>query len=251
MSAVYIVLAGIFLPLFPMSMLFNLLFSRLRNPLLRGLMLLIWPQTGLAIVYYAGGDIPDWLILWALFSSLLYALRALALRELGLWISFVATSAWSLLWMLPLYQADPQLNHGLIVGICIPFVMMTLLAAALEKRFGAAYLGLYGGLAQSMPRFTGVLVFVVLGIIATPLFPSFFAMLVVIAGSIASRPEIAAVAALVWLLWSWAGARVIQGLVVGTKQPGIHDIGCAQMWQYILVLIVLLTISVYESGAFL
>ena len=89
--------AALFLPLFPISMVFNQGFARLRDPWLRAFMLLIWPQIGVWIIGQAEGPIPDWFVVWALLTSGLYAFRALALREVGLWIGFLATSAWALL----------------------------------------------------------------------------------------------------------------------------------------------------------
>ena len=74
----------------------------------------------------------------------------------------------------------------------------------LERQFGAAYIGLYGGLAQRMPRFSGVLVISVLAASATPLFPTFFAMLYTV---IVSQPLPAVGLTVVWLIWSWAAAR--------------------------------------------
>ena len=148
MSISVYMLAGLFLPLFPLSMPFNVLYTRLRNPLLRSLILLFWPQIGLVIISAFDVAVPEWIPAWGLATSLLYALRALALREVGLWTSFVGTSAWALLWILlgnGITLLQLQL-YGLAVSV--PLVMMTLLSAGLERRFGAAYLGLYGGLAE-------------------------------------------------------------------------------------------------------
>ena len=69
------------------------------------------------------------------------------------------------------------MHHLYALGFSAPLVLLALLSAGLEKRFGAAYTDLYGGLAQSIPRFSGVLVVVILAAIATPLFPGFFILL--------------------------------------------------------------------------
>ena len=142
MSNAAYLLAGLFLPLFPLSMVFNLLYARVHNPITRSILLLAWPQIGIAIIYAFGlTDIEsgsNWILIWALLTSLLYALRALALRELGLWTSFIATSAWSLLWILLLLGNDGDIANNsnsigtfqlnwLSLGISVPLVLMALL----------------------------------------------------------------------------------------------------------------------------
>jgi NADH:ubiquinone oxidoreductase subunit 4 (subunit M) len=248
-DSVFLIAAGIFLPLFPFSMLINVLYARVRQPAMRGVLLLAWPQIGLAIVFNAGSMIPSWVLAWALLTSLLYALRALALRELGLWTSFVATSAWALLWILLSSEADALQLQLTGFGISVPFVLMAMLGAGLERRFGAAYLGLYGGLAQSIPRFTGVLVVVILAIVATPLFPAFFAMLSMIIKTTMATPVIAMGIGVVWLLWSWAGARLLEGLITGPQSSVVSDLSQLNMWLYIGILAGLIFMGVYWLGA--
>lgn len=247
MSLAVYIFAGLFLPLFPLSMPFNVLYTRLRNPLLRSLILLVWPQAGLAIISAFGDRMPAWMPAWGLATSLLYAVRVLALREVGLWTSFVGTSAWALLWILLGNGITVQQLKLYGVAVSVPLVLMTLLASGLERRFGAAYLGLYGGLSESIPRFTGVLVVVVLAIVATPLFPTFFAMLSMILRAIPKSPFVAIGVAAVWLLWSWAGARLLQGLLVGDANTVAPDISQSAVWLYVIVLGGLMIIGVYWS----
>lgn len=248
-SYLTLLVAGLFLPLFPQSMVFNLLYGRLRNPLLRGISLLAWPQIGLALVLKLGPSVPGWLSVWALLTSLLYAFRALALRELGLWTSFVATSAWALLWILSGSGASGLQVQLTGLGISLPLVLMAFLVASLESRFSAAYTGLYGGLAQSMPRLTVVLVFVVLAIIATPFFPTFQAMLSLIMSTFPTIPTVAIGVGVVWLLWSWAGARLLQGLITGPESTAAVDLSRAGLWIYLSVLGGLMVSGIYWLGA--
>ena len=249
MSYVVLLLAGVFLPLFPFSMLFNLIYTRLRDPLMRALVLLAWPHIGLVIMYISNVSVPTWLPVWALLTSLLYALRTLALRELGLWTSFVGTSAWALLWIILGSGASMGQLHLISVGISAPLLLLAFLVAGLEDRFGAAYLGLYGGLAQASPRFTAVLVIVVLAIIATPLFPTFFAMLSMIIKVLPAAPIVAVGVAIVWLLWSWAGARLLQGLITGPARLAVTDLSQSTMWLFIAALAGLMFTGVYWLGA--
>jgi hypothetical protein len=248
MAYVDYLIAGIFLPLFPFSMLLNVLYGRIQQPLLRSLILLLWPQAGLYLVFYFGLSVPGWLVGWALLTSMLYALRLLVLREVGLWTSFIATSAWALLWILFEHGTDRQHLELFALGISVPLVLMALLGAGLERRFGAAYLGLYNGLAHSLPRFSGILAIVVLAVIATPLFPGFFAMFSLILKSIPTAPAISLGVAIVWLLWSWAGARLLQGLIAGPQTQVVDDLSRINMWLYIAVLAGLVFTGVYSLG---
>lgn len=247
-----ILLAGIFLPLFPMSMVFNAILDNIKYSWLRALLILVWPLVGLLIVLNSNLDLPEWVLPLALSTSFLYALRMLTLREVNQWSGFLATSLWSLLW-LPLIQGiTPDLMYWFALCMSIPLVLLVLLSAGLEKRFGAAYTGLYGGLARTIPRYAGVLVTVVVAAIATPLFPTFFIMLDMIVETVTNKPLAAIVLLFIWLLWSWAGARVIQGLIVGrASKIKIADMNTNAIGFYSIVLTALVASGIYLSGVIL
>jgi hypothetical protein len=249
MDTLIYLLAGALLPLFPLSMVFNKLLARLNHVIARVLLLLIWPQLGLLLVQQLQAPPPDWLVLPALFTSALYALRALALRDVGQWSGFLATSSWALLWI-PLHAGTPILDlHFYALGFSFPLVLLALLGAGLQRRFGAAYTGLYGGLASSIPRFSSMLVLVVLAVVATPLFPGFFIMLATILQAIADMPMIAFGVAAVWLLWSWAGSRLLQGLIAGPAgEQQTEDLPVAITWSFILLLLLLVAAGIYGLG---
>ena len=247
-----ILLAGIFLPLFPLSMVFNAILDRITHSGLRLLLFLAWPLIGLFLMLDRDLVIPDWLLPLALSTSALYALRLLTLREVNQWNGFLATSLWSLLW-LPVIQEPPTaLLYGYAISMSVPLLLLVLLSAGLEQRFGAAYIGLYGGLARTIPRFTGVLVTVVAAAIATPLFPTFFIMLDMVIKTIAASPLAAIVVLLIWLFWSWAGARLIQGLIVGRASiVKIADMEITTIGLYSAVLLALVVSGIYLSGMIL
>jgi NADH:ubiquinone oxidoreductase subunit 4 (subunit M) len=251
MAYIDIFIVGVFLPLFPLSMVFNVLYARLRHPVMRGLLLFVWPQIGLAALFSLGVTVPKGVLALALLTSLLYALRALALRELGYWISFIGTSSWALLWILLETGVEQFQLQLMSLGISAPLVLLAVLAAGLERRFGAAYTGLYGGLARSIPRYAGVMVVVVLAVVATPLFPTFFAMLTMLIKAAPVMPFIALGVGIVWLLWSWAGARLLQGLIIGPQGNAAVDLGATSLWLFSAVLIGLASTSVYWLGAML
>lgn len=249
MSDVMLLFAGLFLPLFPLSMVFNEVFDRIRDAKLRIALLVVWPQIGIVIAFSFADDIPGWLISWALLTALLYGFRALALRDLGLWISFIATSAWAVLWVVLDNGGEYSQVLFYALGFSAPLAMLVLLSGELEKRFGAAYTGLYGGLVETLPRFSGVLVIVILAVIATPLFPGFTAMLSAIIGATANSFATAVIVSVVWLLWGWAGARLIQGLVVGPPRDEAHvDLNVNTTWTYAAVLSLLVISGIFSIG---
>jgi hypothetical protein len=249
MSTMIVWLAGVFLPLFPLSMAFNVLFNRVRNAPLRAMLLLVWPQLGLSLASATGVPHSAWFLSVPLFTSALYAFRAVGLREVGQWVGYLATSAWALLWIALFNHTDPQLIRLYALGFSVPLVLLTLLGARLERGFGAAYTGLHGGLAQMLPRMSGVLVGVVLAIVAVPLFPSFFTMLATVIATTPTAPFAALVVTGIWLLWSWAGVRLLQGLIVGPANGGeAPDLSMVSTWVYAAALIALLVGGLYVTG---
>ena len=247
-----IVIAGIFLPLFPLSMVFNAVLDRITHSPLRVLLFLVWPLTGLFMVLDRNLVMPDWLVTLALSTSALYAIRLLTLREVNQWSGFLATSLWSLLWLPMMQQTPSTLLYGYAIGMSVPLALLVLLSAGLEQRFGAAYTGLYGGLARTVPRYAGVLVIVVAAAIATPVFPTFFIMLDMVVETISSAPLAAMALLLIWLFWSWASARLIQGLIVGRASiVRIADMGGMAIGFYSAVLLALAIGGIYLSGLIL
>ena len=233
----FILLTGLFLPLFPVSMGFNWLLARTGNSWLRALLLLLWPQIGLLLITNLEFQVPGWLLSLALATSALYAFRVLAIRDVGQWCGFLATSSWAMLWI-PVHADIPMFHVQLYaLGFSMPLILMTFLGSVLEQRFGADCTGLYGGLAESIPRFSTILVLVVLAIIATPLFTYFFIMTAMIIQAMSAIPYISVCIAGVWLLWSWACAWLLQGLIIGI--PGEErpaDLQSGAVWGYVSIL---------------
>lgn len=228
MGLIDIVLAAVFLPLFPFSIVLTALVRAIRAPLLRFALLLLWPQLGIWLI--EPGRLPDAVLVWALASSALYAVRILTVRDLGLWAAFLACSVWALMWIL-LGVGEPQAKLSLYaLWFSLPAALLALLAGSLTRRFGAAYAGLTAGLMGSMPRFSGALVVTVLAAIATPPFPSFFALLRIVQQSAFA---FATAALLIWLVWSWAGARLMLGFIAGTpSHDGVTDLKRAKLLVY-------------------
>lgn len=247
MSVITVLLLGLFLPLFPLSVVFNQLLARLRHPLVRVGLLLVWPQLGVLLAWRLDADVPAWVLPWAGLTALLYAFRLLAQRDVPGWAGFLTTSAWSLLW-LPLQAGGQTLELAMTaLGFSIPLAVLVVLASALEQRFGAAYTHLYGGLAQAMPRFAGLLVFSTLAAVATPVFPAFFTLLHTL--TVVSLP-LALVVLLTWLVWSWAGIRLLQGLLIGAspQEGSIRDLPRGLGWVLALTLTLLAAAGLLATG---
>lgn len=217
------IIAALFLPLFPLGMVFNALFQRVHIVWLRVALLLAWPLPGVWILQDVKPIVPDWVIYWALFSALLYGFRAVVVKEVGVWIGFLATSTWALAWIGFEFgvRLDELVLHTL--AFSLPLSLLAILVAELEKRYESAYAGIVSGLAQAQPRLSGLLVIAMLAVIGSPLFPAFFSMLDTITHTITALPAIAVGVVSVWLLWSWSGICLLQELLVGSTSAVRHD----------------------------
>lgn len=240
-----ILIIALFLPLFPFSLVFNALYGAIPNALIRSVLLISWPVIGSYLAGWLDIQIPGWVIGWALATSVLYAFRLLAMREVGIWIGFLATSVWALLW-LPLAQGQQPETLWYALSFNIPLALLALLVMVLARTYGAAYTELYGGLAQSMPRFSGIFVLTVLAATATPVFPSFFSML---QNLIIAQPWVAISLVVIWLLWSWASVRLLQGLIVGdAAQEKVDDLSWPVTIGFALVLLGLCIVGIKLVG---
>jgi hypothetical protein len=240
-------LIGLFLPLFPLSMVFNLLFARAASPPVRAALLLAWPLAGLALLQSPGADVPEPVLIWALATSALYAVRLLAIRDLGTWTGFLATSVWALLWI-PAREGFELKDIALdALGFSAPLALLVLFMALLNRRFGGAYAGVRDGMATSLPRLSVALIICLLAAVATPPFPGFFTLL---SALIQASPVNMVGMLVVWLLWSWAAARMIQGFVVGTpaQECNVQDIGLPLIWGLAMLFMTLLLAGVLLAG---
>ena len=238
---------GLFLPLFPLSMAFNLLFARLSQPLARAALLLAWPLAGLGLLHQLGTDVPEPVLNWALATSALYAVRLLELRDLNTWTGFLATSVWALLWI-PAREGFELADIALdALGFSAPLALLVLITVLLNRRLGGAYAGINGGIAASLPRLSVVLIICLLAAVATPPFPGFFSLLSVL--MLASPVNLVGLL-LVWLLWSWAAARLIQGFVVGRREQdsSMQDISPSLSWGLAMAFTVMLVTGVLLTG---
>lgn len=244
--------ASLFLPLFPMSMVFNFVFQRANSAWLRIFLLVVWPLPGLWLVQNVSVEMFDGLLFWALFTAILYAFRSAVIKELSVWTGFIATSSWALTWVALFSGAktDDLLMH--VFAFSMPLILLAMLVARLERQYESAYAGVVAGLAQEQPRMTGILVVVMLAVIGTPLFPSFFTLLNAINNVIVILPSVAFAVVLVWLIWSWSGIRLLQELIVGTPTVQQHqDIGHGMTLLYAVFFILLVVSGLYISEVLL
>jgi NADH:ubiquinone oxidoreductase subunit 4 (subunit M) len=244
--------AAFFLPLFPLGMIFNALFQRIPTAWGRSALILVWPLPGVWFIHDLTTDIPAWVLIWALSSSLLYGFRAGVVRELGVWTGFLATSAWVLCWIGVAAGLTTRELIQHVLAFSLPLVLLCFLANEIVRRYQSAYAGIVSGLAQAQPRLSGILVLVMLAVIGSPLFPAFFALLNSIAHVIEIMPMTAVGIAGVWLLWSWSGMRLLQELLVGPSLQGRQeDIGQLVTAAYGMSLVVLVIVGLYTLGGVL
>lgn len=243
---IYVLVAALFLPLFPFSMLLNFILLRMPSPIARFVLLLAWPQMGVAVLRLTNSEIPSFVVPWAVASSGLYALRLLTIRDLSLWAGFLTTSALPLTWALAHSGAQTGSLHLFAFWFGLPAALLALLTKPLITRFGAAYAGLPGGLSAMLPRLSAVLVATLLAAVATPPFPGFFAML-----DLLKRMNLLVGLAIgiIWVIWGWAATRLLQGFVVGAAEPASnHDLGRRSTWIYTSALCALVIAGLYLTG---
>lgn len=242
----WLIVAALFLPLFPLSIVFNVLLGRLRHPVARFAFLLLWPQIGVAAVQLSGIVAPQAFLFWALGSSGLYALRLLTISDLGAYAGFLACSSLALTWSLATGGAS-FVDIGLFAfWFSLPAAMLAGFTGPLTRRFGGAHARLDPGLGQSMPRLSVVLALVVLSAIGTAPSPAFFALWMLLRGLDAAG---IAVVLGVWLIWGWGAARLLQGFVFGTpSEVGISDIGRVTASALWVALAVFTVSGIYLAG---
>lgn len=242
----WLIVATLFLPLFPLSIVFNALLGRLRYPLARSAFLLLWPQIGVAAVHLSGNAAPHAFLPWAIASAGLYALRLLTVSDLATYAGFLACSSLALTWSL-VTSGAMLADVGLFVfWFSLPTALLAGFTGPLTRRFGAAYARLCPGLGQSMPRLSVALALAVLSAIATAPSPAFFALWVLLRGLDAAG--VAAVLA-VWLIWGWGAARLLQGFVFGTpREVGVPDIGRGTASALWIALAVFTVSGIYLAG---
>lgn len=229
-----LLIAALFLPLFPLSVVLNGALARLREPVARCALLLAWPQFGVALLQLAPQAVPQAFVPWALATAGFYALRLLTVRDMGQWAGFLATSALALTWALAAGGAGRAELHAFAFWFGLPAALVALLARPLAHRFGAAYAGLQGGLIGNLPRLSGMLALTVLAAVATPPFPGFFALLNLL--HVLDWSGALGVLA-IWLVWGWAATRLLQGFIFGAGRAApLGDIGRASTLLYTGVL---------------
>lgn len=239
-------LAAVFLPLYPLSIPQNLLVLRLKHSWLRAILLLVWPQIGVSLLDGTLSGMSNGMVIWAMTSAGFYALRLLTVRDLGLWASMLVSSALALIWGLAANGVDVWSLRLFALSFSVPAALLVLLAGQLTRRFGAAYSGLYGGLADSQPRLAALLVLSVLAAVATPLFPGFFAMLTLL-HKLDWGFDFGLL--LIWLLWSWAGFVLLQGFLFGTcRRAARADLNAATVSGYAVVLLALIVAGLTVRG---
>ena len=242
------IIAALFIPLFPLGMIFNALFQRLRSGWLRVALILLWPLPGVWLLQQQAIYVPNWVMYWALFSAALYGFRAVVIKEFGVWIGFLATSTWALTWIALAFDAKPDAILLMVLAFGLPLSLLILLVAELEKRYDSAYVSVIGGLAQAQPRLSALLVFALLAAIGSPLFPTFFSMLYTISHAIKVLPAIAFGLVIVWLLWSWSGISLLQELLVGPAAKSRQgDVSHAVTILYGASLLVLIVTGLFMS----
>lgn len=246
MSLMLLILAAFFLPLFPASVVFTRLATTIRPRLARLALFLVWPQIGVFLILWGELEPGPVLPIWAVLSAMLYAFRMLTVREVGRWSAMLAASAWPLVWLYTLQGPGAADLVAVTLALTVAPLLMLLVRDALVTRLEAAYTGLHGGLARDLPRLSGLIVVATLAAMALPLFPGFFALLAVLGNTTIG---VAGGVLLTWLLWSWAGTRLLQGTVFGPRSgPVAADLPLLATWLIAGLIVVLVVAGLIWTG---
>lgn len=225
-------LAGLLLPLFPLSIGVNRLLQSagdgpLGKPMVQAALLLLMPLVGVGLIALglelAAGNAAGLMTpfaLWGGATSIFYAFRMLSARDGRIWLAQLYTSALSLIWVGIAHEVPPLLPA---LGLTLPLLPLLFLFDSLARRFGIARVGLYPGLGLRMPRFSTLFVIAVLVAIAVPFSPGFFAIADLAFGGI-GRNELVTLLPLgiSWLLWTWAGINLLTGIVFGIPRDDLR-----------------------------
>ncbi len=252
MDLMWCVLAAALLPLFPASWLFNRAVARLPIGAAQGVAALVLPQLGLALLRLAPAAAAwphaarDGGMVVATLSALLYAVRALSARDLGIWTRLVLSSGLATIWLAWLAGTPFGALRVMALGWGLPAAVALVLAGVLVRRMGGAYIGLQGGLVAVMPRLTASLVLAILALTATPVFSPFFALWKGLGAiPVAWLPF--------WLpllfLWGWAAGRLFQDLLFGDyRGEKVADISGAGVAVIALVFVASVALSFVANG---
>ncbi|NEX15130.1 MAG: hypothetical protein C1943_00480 [Halochromatium sp.] len=227
-------LAGLLLPLFPLSIGINLLLQHagdgpLSKPLAQAALMLLMPLVGvglialgLALAKTNGGAsaLMTPFALWGGATSVFYAFRMLSARDGRIWLAQLYTSALALIWVGIAHEVPPLLPA---LGLALPLLPLLFLFDSLARRFGIARVGLYPGLGLRMPHFSTLFVIAVLVAVAVPFSPGFFAIADLAFGGV-GRNELVTLLPLgiSWLLWTWAGINLLTGIVFGIPRDDLR-----------------------------
>ncbi len=227
-------LAGLFLPLYPLSIGVNLLLQRqdastngrLAAPAVRAALVALMPliglglmQLGLMLAADRGQGLITAFALWGGLTSVLYAFRLLSVRDGQIWVAQLYSSALALIWVGAVHQVPLLLPT---LGLALSLLPLIWLLAALRRRFGIVRVGLYPGLGMRMPVFAALFVAAVLMAVAVPFSPAFFAIATIAFGGVGANELLTLVPlSLAWLLWTWAGVNLLSGIVFGVPREDL------------------------------
>ena len=138
-----------------------------------------------------------------------------------------------------------MLNHGVSTGA------LFLLVGMIYERRHTRLISEFGGLANRMPVFAGVFLFVTLSSIGLPGLNGFVGEFLVLLGTFAERPGYAVVAATgvilsaVYMLWMFQ--RVVWGEVSNPKNETLVDLGGRERLTLVPLLILIVWMGMYSN----
>ena len=246
---VWIAVAAILLPLFPLHALFVAALTR-RPASWATALAIILPAAGLFALAQVNAAIPfglrALLAALALFGALYGSLRALAQRTLRQVLAEAAVVFFAAFWWS--FAAAGSLARDAVLYVAVVILLtagLLLVCRRLEQRFGNLTFERMHGLARAMPRLATIFGLFIMAAIGLPPFGLFSASLTLLLESPAGIWSALIVLFCTYFLTSWHLFRAMQRLLFGPCREDIryNDLGGGELASFALLLALLVVFA--------
>ncbi len=212
MEWIYILILGIFFPLFPLSFVFSYIS---KNRKLRFPVYLTFPVIGYILYrFFELKNIPEAVIIVAFLTSAFYAFRSLYVVTFERWVSFIYISFLSLIWS---FIAGGTLDLLMSALFAISSVPALIIVSHMETRYGSSHF-----LAVSSIHTARKLAFSfnTSSLILTG-FPFSISFISILLGLWEFNILKTLIISLIWFFWGWSLHNVINTFVAGERKENI------------------------------
>jgi NADH:ubiquinone oxidoreductase subunit 5 (subunit L)/multisubunit Na+/H+ antiporter MnhA subunit len=252
---VWLFVAALLLPLFPLHGLYVVGLTRSSGPASTVLALLL-PMAGLFALAQTSAGVPVETLralgALAVCGALYGSLKALAEVRVADLMAYASLAFYSALWWnFAVIGKMPIASIAYVVAVALLTAGVIAAWQRLQRRYGNLTLDRMHGLARPMPRFAAVFAVLVMAFVGLPPFGLFFSHIQMLL-----QPEMAILPGLVvivltWLLASWYLFRMMQRLLFGPHRVDLryHDLRTRELGYFIALLVLLAALGVAPFAA--